>query len=142
MQNLRNLFIIIVVHAIIVCYATNKCRYTDYKAVEYEPLIRVFTKNMKSGAIEFIVKNEDQISLTQFSYNIDVDKKEIRCHKSGNEVIDSTDERLRGLWMTSDLFKHNETSPKKQSYWKCISEDFNDISNEEKLKLLEDLSKR
>ena len=85
MQNLRNLFIIIVVHAIIGCSATNKCIYTDYKAVEYEPLIRVFTKNMKSGAIEFIVKNEDQISLTQFSYNIDVDKKEIRCHKSGNE---------------------------------------------------------
>ena len=142
MQKAHYLFVIILVYTILGCSATNKCRYTDYKAVEYEPLIRVFTKNMKSGAIEFIVKNEDQISLTQFSYYIDVDKKEIRCHKSGNEVIDSTDERLRGLWMTSDLFKHNETSPKKQSYWKCISEDFNDISNADKIKLLEDLSKR
>lgn len=143
MQKAHYLLIIIVVYANIGCSVTNKSRYTDYKAVEDEPLIRIFTKNMKSGAIEFIVKNEDQISLTQFSYYIDVDKKEITCHKSVNKVIDdSTDEYLTGLWMTSDMFKHNETNSQKQSYWKCFSEDFNDKSNADKIKLLEDLSKR
>ena len=141
MQNLRNLFIIIVVHAIIGCSATNKCIYTDYKTVEDEPLFRIYTKNMKSGTIEFISKNNNQISLTQFRYHVDIDKKDVTCYKSESSILKSTDERLNGTWMTADMFKHNARGPK-IAYWKCFSEDLDELSNEEKLKLLEDLSKR
>ena len=132
----------IVFYAIISCSASNKCRYTDYKAVEDEPLIRIYTKNMKSGVIEFIKINENEISLTQFSYYIDNKKKDVTCYKFGNMILSSTDERLNGLWMTTEMFIHNEGHKKKEAYWTCFSDDFIDVTNDEKIKILDELSRR
>lgn len=141
-MNKAKYLIIIAFYSIIGCSAANKCRYTDYKAVEDEPLIRIYTKNMKSGVIEFITKNEDKISLTQFSYYIDSNNKDVTCYKSGNMILSSTDERLNGLWMTTEMFMHNEKHPKKEAYWTCFSDDFIDVANSEKIKILDELSRR
>ena len=140
MHNVKYLIIIIVViHAIIGCSSTNECRYTDYRAVENEPLFRIYTKNLKSGSIEFISKTEDQIGLTQFSYYIDIDKKVVTCYKSEDIILEITDKRLKGQWMTADMFRHNEKNKKRQAYWLCFSDDFIEISNAEKKKILETL---
>lgn len=142
MYNARKLTVLMAIVAVVGCAPTGKYSYTDYQSVAEEPLFCIYNKTNERGTFTFIINDDNQIRQTSFTYSIYVDGKTVACHKSEDIILNSQDERLNGHWLTAAMFKGNEKGTRREAYWNCFSDDFLDMSNAEKMKLLEDLSKR
>ena len=107
-----------------------------------ETLIALQAKILKSGTLYFFSRNGEVFKETSFTYYIDIKKKQAFCTKERkkNFIIDENDipSGLSGL--TAESFKQIEKD--REDYFNCFAMNFLDMSNDEKIKVLEEIAKR
>ena len=102
----------------------------------------VYAKIITNGSIEFLRYENGYYRLSVYTYRLDVKKNTPYCTLCNDTLYKAEDLINIGRgrnWMTSSMFKQVENH---DPYFRCFSEDFLELSNEEKIKVLNSISKR
>ncbi|MBR5159162.1 MAG: hypothetical protein IKW84_06230 [Bacteroidaceae bacterium] len=115
---------------------------TNENISDDEIYVSVNSKIPSDGTFLFLLRKEEGIdnrTIVPYSYSIDLDNKKVTCSK-GNEFY--LDPKVKGtyLWLTSEQFKEDYSDKYNNALFDCISSKFLEISNEEKMNLLDSLS--
>ena len=106
-----------------------------------ETLIRLYAKIITSGTLEFLRYEDGCYHLSVYTYRLDKKNNMAYCTFRGEKQYKEDEEAsLDRYWMTSAEF--NQFHKSLDSYFRCFSDDFLELSNEEKIKVLDKISKR
>ena len=106
-----------------------------------ETLIALHSKILRSGTLHFLSRNGEVFKKTTFYYYIDIPQKQTFCAKEGERNFSISENDITDIyWCSAELFKQSEKA--NEAYFNCFSMNFLDMSNDEKLKVLEEISKR
>ena len=125
------------------CYCYNRGGVYSEAAMQETLVSPIMGKILKSGVMSFLLYENNTYRIIKYDCQIDLNRKSVICRKYKDEVIDIKGKERYPGWYTAESFKkYIERSSTYQKYYKCFSEDFLDLSNDEKLKLIDELSKR
>ena len=125
------------------CYCYNRGGVYSEAAMQETLVSPIMGKILKSGVMSFLLYENNTYRIIKYDCQIDLNRKSVICRKYKDEVIDIKGKERYPEWYTAESFKkYIERSSTYQKYYKCFSEDFLDLSNDEKLKLIDELSKR
>ncbi|MBO7467273.1 MAG: hypothetical protein J6T94_06305 [Bacteroidaceae bacterium] len=110
----------------------------SYDVAQSETLIRLWSKIIDRGTIEFLSYEDGVYQLTGYSYRIDKKHHIAHCTLRYKEPYKPD----QGSWVTSTHFKKHGQQNKSEAYFNCFSEGFFDLTNDEKMSVLEQLSKQ
>ena len=107
-----------------------------------ETLIALESKILRSGTLFFLSRDGDAFKKTTFTYYIDIKKKQAFCTKEREKkfIIDENDIPSGLCGLTAESFKQIEKD--REDYFNCFAMNFLDMSNDEKIKVLEEIAKR
>ena len=108
----------------------------NYDLAQKETLIKLYAKIITNGSIEFLRYENGYYRLSVYTYRLDVKKNTPYCTLCNDTLYKAEDLINIGRgrnWMTSSMFKQVENH---DPYFRCFSEDFLELSNEEKIKVL------
>lgn len=137
---MRVLLICFLSFILIGCYSYNTG--VPPEMAQKETLLFYYSKIIWTGDICFLHYEDGVYKKIQYGYRIRLKEKSVSCTKKNEEVIDINsykDERI--VFYTSESFK-NHIKESSLKYYKCFSDDFLDLSNDEKITLLDSLSKQ
>ena len=105
-----------------------------------EMLVRLEAKIITSGTIEFLRYEDGEYHLRVYTYRLDKKNNTAYCTFRGEKQYKEDEASSLGCWGTSSEFKQFNKSL--DPYFGCFSKDFLELSNEEKVKVLDEISKR
>ena len=106
-----------------------------------EMLVRLEAKIITSGTLEFLRYEDGEYHLRVYTYRLDKKNNTAYCTFRGEKQYKEDEEAsLDRYWMTSSEFEQFNKSL--DPYFGCFSKDFLELSNEEKIKVLDKISKR
>ncbi len=121
---------------------TSKVTWENYDVAQSETLISLYSKIATSGTIEFLRYDNGYYQLSVYTYQLDIKSHKSFCTFRG-ETQYTADELIKigrsKNWMKSSVFKQGENH---DPYFKCFSEDFLELSNDDKIKVLDGMSNR
>ena len=124
------------------CCTTLKNDCINYEIAQKETLVKVYAKIITSGSIEFLRYENGYYRLSVYSYRLDMKNKTPYCTLRKDTLYKADDLFnicREGNWMTSSIFKqYGNYDP----YFRCFSEDFLELSNDKKIEVLNEISKR
>ncbi len=114
----------------------------DASMAMQEPLFGMQCKIMEYGTIGFLSKNGSKYKLTYFNYSVNLSEKTVSCKEIEEITVEYESELAHSFsWFTSETLRKREKGTWKEKYFKCFSDEFLDMSNEDKIVLLKSLSK-
>lgn len=106
-----------------------------------ETLIALYSKIIRSGTLDFLSRDGEVFKKTMFTYYIDIKKKQAFCTKREEKNFNISEDDITHIyWSTAESFKQIEKS--NEDYFNCFAMNFLDMSNDEKIKVLEEIAKR
>lgn len=133
------LFYVVLVALHLGSCSMSKIEFVNANKVKDETLIRVYSKTQENGTIEFLKREGEKCQLLIFSYAVDVKRQTSSCSLRQMKLYEIADNRISEDWMTSSMFQ-------KQKYYEkcfaCFSEHFMEMSNDEKIRVLEEISSK
>lgn len=106
-----------------------------------EMLVKLYAKIITSGTLEFLRYEDGKYYLSVCTYRLDKKNNIAYCTFRGEKQYKEDEEAsLDRYWMTSAEF--NQFHKSLDSYFRCFSDDFLELSNEEKIRVLDKISKR
>jgi hypothetical protein len=121
---------------------TPKVTWENYDVAQSETLISLYSKIVTSGTIEFLRYDNGYYQLSVYAYRLDMKNHKSFCTFYGKTQY-TADELIKigrsKNWMKSSVFKQGENL---DPYFRCFSEDFLELSNDEKIKVLNRISDR
>ena len=113
-----------------------------YKSNSYlaknETLIRLYAKIITSGTLEFLRYEDGDYHLLTYTYRLDKKNNTAYCTFREDKQHKEDEASSLGRWGTSSGFKQLNKSL--DPYFRCFSEDFLELSNEDKIKVLDKIS--
>lgn len=113
-----------------------------FEVAKEETLVKVYAKIITNGTIEFLRYDNGYYQLSVYTYQLDIKSHKSFCTFRG-ETQYTADELIKigrsKNWMKSSVFKQGENH---DPYFKCFSEDFLELSNDDKIKVLDGMSNR
>ena len=103
-----------------------------------ETLVTVYSKTQKTGTIEFLRYKDGKCQRLIYSYCVDLKQYAACCTLKSKNYYRIDDNRLPKEWMTSSVFRQQKYYKK---YFGCFAENFLELSNDEKIELLEEIAK-
>jgi hypothetical protein len=139
---MKKLFIAIIITILSSCLSHTEINVKNVKNLD-ETMIAIYTKITKHGSIHFYRKiNPSTIQFIVYQYSINVEQQKVYCVTIRNDSVDISKIpdtlTIRGL--TSEDFNKRLKGKPVEKYYKCFSDNFLDMSNNEKIKLLDSLS--
>ena len=122
--------------------STPKIDCYNYEIAQKETLIKLYSKIITSGSIEFLCYENGYYRLYVYTYRLDMNNRTPYCTLRSDTLYNKTDLINSGRarnWMTSSMFKQVENH---DSYFRCFSEDFLELTNEKKKLVLDSISNR
>lgn len=102
-------------------------------------------KIITNGVISFLRYENDTLRMIRYSCQMQEKTKTAHCQKLESKVWDiphASPNSFSGFY-TSTLFKaHVEKKPVLKKYYNCFSENFLDLTNDEKIKLLDEIASK
>ena len=119
------------------CSIINKLEYATYNEAQKETLIFIYSKIITHGHMEFLKYNDGNYQLIGYSYSIDIRNNKAHCSLRYKEPFDTANLiNTKKHWMTSSQLH----KPKNvDSYFKCFSDDFLEVSNDRRIEILDSL---
>ena len=117
----------------------NKHKSNSYLA-KNETLIRLYAKIVTSGTLEFLRYEDGCYHLLVYTYRLDKKNNMAYCTFRGEKQYKEDEDSSLGCWGTSSEFKQFNKS--NNPYFRYFSDDFLELSNEEKIRVLDKISKR
>ena len=106
-----------------------------------ETLIALYSKIIRSGTLVFLSRDGEVFKKTTFTYYIDIKKKQAFCTKWEEKNFNISEDDITHIsWSTAESFKQFVKSC--EDYFNCFAMNFLDMSNDEKIKVLEEIAKR
>ena len=105
-----------------------------------EMLVKLYAKIITSGTLEFLRYEDGKYYLSVYTYRLDKKNNIAYCTFRGEKQYKEDEASNLGGWGTSSEFKQFNKS--NDPYFRCFSDDFLELSNEEKIKVLDKISKR
>jgi hypothetical protein len=109
-----------------------------------ETLIVNHSKVIQHGFFTFIVFiNDKEVKELVYIYSIDIKNKKVTCSKSSEQIYSVSDKNryLRNLdFRTAENFKSTQNNTWREKYYSCFADNFLDMTNDDKIKLLNRLS--
>lgn len=125
------------------CIVKNEYVYVSPEHVEEETLIINQSKIISRGYIYFLRKKEGKYELLSFSYRISLKQHTVDCTLRERKIYDISDGIIPNRWLTADEFRrckyYNSIF---EEYYNCFIANFLELSNDEKIKVLERISLR
>ena len=124
---------------ILCCCSMYKIDSYNYDIAQKETLIKLYAKIITNGAIEFLRYENGHYRLSVYTYRLDTTKSTPYCTLRSDTLYKKDDLINIGRgrnWMTSSMFKQVEDH---EPYFRCFSEDFLELSNDEKMKVLNEI---
>lgn len=123
-----------------VCSCANTHSSVDRFYGFQEALIAIQCKMMKHGTISILSGKDSNVRLTVYHYSISLSERTAYCSIM-YDVTNPEPELVNSYtWRTDNDLKKREKGTWRETYFRCFSEDFLDLSNEEKKELLDSLS--
>ena len=122
------------------CCTTLRTDYINFESAQKETLIKVSAKIITSGSIEFLRYENGYYRLSVYTYRLDIKNNTPYCTLRSDTLYKADDLiniGRRDNWMTSCMFKQFENY---NTYFRCFSEDFLELSNEKKMEVLKRIS--
>ena len=105
-----------------------------------ETLIALHSKILISGTLHFLSKNGEVFKKTTFTYYIDIKKKQAFCTKREERSSIISENNITHIsWWTAESYKQSQKV--NEDYYNCFAMNFLDMSNDEKIKVLEEIAK-
>ena len=133
---------IFLVCSLLCCCSVHKVDCCNYDVAQKEPLIKLYAKIITNGTIEFLRYENGDYRLSVYTYRLDMRKSTPYCTLRSDTLYKKEDLINIGRgnnWMTSSMFRQVENH---EPYFRCFSEDFLELSNDEKIEVMNNLSKR
>ena len=119
------------------CYSTQQ--YVSAEAADEETLMKILFKIPEHGYIVFLQKDGFSYKEVVYSYSIERKGKKFYCRKNKEKSIIDLNNKSRD-WLTAEMCRMHDYY--NLFIFQYISEDFIELSNDEKLKVLEELSRQ
>ena len=105
-----------------------------------ETLIALESKILRSGTLFFLSRDGDAFKKTTFTYYIDIKKKQAFCTKREEKNFNISEDDITHIsWWTAESYKQSQKV--NEDYYNCFAMNFLDMSNDEKIKVLEEIAK-
>ncbi|MBO4804882.1 MAG: hypothetical protein J5554_02440 [Paludibacteraceae bacterium] len=105
-----------------------------------ETLIALHSKILRSGTLHFLSRNGEVFKKTTFIYHIYIEKRQVSCAKiEERDFIISENDITHISWWTAESYKQSQKV--NEDYYNCFAMNFLDMSNDEKIKVLEEIAK-
>ena len=136
-------YILIVVLLLSFFGGCSPIRYCCFDDIQQDALVKILNKRDDYGYIIFLQKNNDSYKELTFSYAYDRRKNKFCCHKHEEEDVITIDDRSKEGWFNADMCREGRIySAKFHVIFRYISEDFINLSNDEKIIVLEKLAEK
>lgn len=119
--------------------STSKLECYNYELAQEETLIKLWAKIITSGSIEFLSYENGIYKLSEYTYRLNKKNLTLYCSYRGSTLYNADDLIRIGRgenWMTSSDFRNH------YPYFRCFPEDFLELSNEEKISVLNTISEK
>ena len=138
--HMKKIFIFLICIVLCCCsmYKNDDCY--NYDIAQKETLIKLWAKTITHGTIDFLRYENGYYRLTVYTYRLDKRKNTSYCTLRRDTLYKKDDLINIGRgsnWLTSSMFKQYEDE--NQPYFRCFSEDFLELSNDEKIKVLNEI---
>jgi hypothetical protein len=114
----------------------------NFNALKSNEVLIVFhSKIMQQGTISFLEFANNEVKKTNYSYSINIDSNKFVCSKYEEKIfsLESINDKIdMSSYFTTNKFNIQH---KKNEYYKCISDNFLEITNADRKHLLDSLSK-
>ena len=111
--------------------------------VKYETLISELQgKIITNGVIHFLRYENDTIRIISYYCQIHEKSKTVCCQRVEDSNSFMSTNNYSGFYTTSLFKSHIEKNPSWKRYYNCFSENFLDLTNDEKIKVLEEIASR
>ena len=139
---MKKLFFALACSLLYSCTTTKNMSLATFEVAKEETLVKVYAKIITNGTIEFLRYDNGYYQLSVYTYQLDIKSHKSFCTFRG-ETQYTADELIKigrsKNWMKSSVFKQGENH---DPYFKCFSEDFLELSNDDKIKVLDGMSNR
>jgi len=140
----RNLFLFLLSLSCIGLTSGNTISAID--VAKGETLMLSGYKVIEHGNFIFIVfVNDTAIKELVYFYSIDVKNKKVTCSKGSEKIYNIQDKRqyLKSQrFQTAKEFERSQTNTWREKYYACFSDNFLEMTNDEKIDLLNKLSEK
>lgn len=110
------------------------------RVLDNEVLIATLYKEIDNGYIIFLTTVGDELKEITYSYSINTLNKKVTCSRL-REVVYNNSEWKKSMnsfrFNTADEFNKKNKKSWREKYYKCFADDFLDMTNDEKIKLLD-----
>ena len=111
-----------------------------FEVAKEETLVKVYAKIVTNGTIEFLRYDNGYYQISVYAYRIDMNNHISYCSFRGDTQYRAEDLKtaIGKNWMTSSMFIMQAKNH--VPYFRCFSEDFIELSNDEKIQVLDGMS--
>ena len=107
----------------------------------HETLITHHCKIMKHGYFYFLSKHGASFKIQSYHYSINKKTNTVTCTDFYEKIVEP-EELPDYYWKTSEDFNRSNKGSWREKYYEYFSENFLSLSNDDKLKIIDELSKR
>lgn len=117
--------------------------YVNANVAKQETLISLESKTINYGNLLFLKYiDKGKVSFLVYEYLVDKECQKIDCEKIREVEYDVNDKIIDKPWSTSNQFKEGVRCSSWEKYFTCFSENFLDLTNDEKIKLLDEIASK
>lgn len=120
------------------CGNLSKIEYVSAEKAEEETLITIENKKPRQGYIKFLKAEGGRYRLLTYTYRIEEKAGTAHCTLRSDETYSIDSDVIKKSWMTASTFQELKYYGRD---FRSISERFLDLSNDEKIELLNELSR-
>lgn len=137
---MKKLFFALACSLLYSCTTTKNMSLATFEVAKEETLVKVYAKIITNGTIEFLRYDNGYYQISVYAYRIDMNNHISYCSFRGNTQYRAEDLKtaIGKNWMTSSMLIMQAKNH--VPYFRCFSEDFIELSNDEKIKVLDKIS--